>query len=308
MKDHNNIFKTIFTFIGVLVLIYGYAFSNILHFTLEDYLDLRPQSSFYMGKEYATSLSYLLLSGIAILVLTYFKQRLFFKDNSLKDLPWIKKTTYWIMITALIISFFHLIYVMYLYFSGKSLEEELYKALITLCVLGIGTAYVWFESTISPRLSLGSYYLVVCFTYLLSAGLSLGFTFHFASPKLLRELRKDHELFKSMSTLADSAKEYFINMHTLPHSKEEMAQKGLSVGLEQTEPTYKKIEDSLFEVCATFHYDSRKYKRNSPHLGKDFFKPGYQCQRFMVESKEGHTSLRSLKGNSIYIYLFQGNQ
>jgi hypothetical protein len=302
-----GLFNLLYFFGIMCLLIVGWTFSNILHFAIEDVYHQPPQYNMFFGMEYATSTSWLLITSLVFLVLSFYSGRLLRKEPALFHAGKRQFFLKVLLVAGCIVAAFYIVHIIYSFFSGKSDVYGLLRILVTLFVLLCGMVYALIEYRCEGFVRRQGYFFFLSFFILLASATGVSITLHNASPAALRVLHQDLKRTEDIKTIAFGVKTYFKSYEKLPASLEELADKGILKKQNLQDPInepyqYKPIAHQSFEVCAAFQGNDALARR----VHRDVhFEKGLQCQRFFIEtSKEGHLKLTISTSPSIHINVY----
>jgi hypothetical protein len=302
-----GLFNLLYFFALFCLLILGFTFSNILHFAIEDIYQQPPQFSMFFGSEYAKSTSWLLITSIVFLSLSFYLGYLLRKEPALFYAGKRQFLLKILLVTGSIVASFYIVHIVYSFFSGKSDIYGLLRILVTLFVLSCGMVYALIESRCEMFVRHKGYFVFLSFFIFLASATGVFITLHNASPTALRTLHQDLKRTEDIKTIAFGIKTYFKSYEKLPSTLEELADKGILKKQDLHDPVkeayqYKAVAPQSFEVCTTFQGNDKLARR----LHRDVqFEKGFQCQRFFIEAnKEGHLKLTISPSANIHINIY----
>ena len=295
---------------NLCLFISGLTFSNILHFSIEDHFHQPLESSFFFGREYALSLSWLLMTSLIYIILTFVIKHnqdryfeIFFTKGRIRTLNVLLCIGY-------VFTFLYVVNIIYSFFSGHSDSYGLLRIGVTFTLLILGIVYTFFESRYF-NISKNKFYLFSITTLLCFMNIwSINLTFKYASPHMLKQYKEDAQKIHNVKTIAIEIKKYYQNFGRLPVALNILNDYGFLSSVSSIQDyTYKAVTNQSFDICTTFEKDSEAARRITRHKPFNYhFQKGRQCERFFLKKiKAGGFVLKSDFSPNITIQ-FYGNE
>lgn len=308
-RTRKDMYIFIFAVAQICLFIVGLTFCNIVHFSIEDHFGEPTQSTVFFGEEYAYSMSWMLLTSLTYIALTFVHKRLSRQEPELLLSKSRQALLNTLIIAGSCMTFFYLIHTIYSFFDGTSDEYGLLRVFVTLSVLTMGIGYAWLESRSLNFIQTSAYTLILAIVLIIANIAAVSLTIHYASPKLIRMYKRDVKKIQDVHDIATSVKQYYDNFNRLPDSLKLLDDYGLSRLLrskvDSASYTYSILTPQSFEVCTVFESNSDVAKRLGrnylPYFKYNFLK-GQQCEHFFVaRNSEGNVEIKSEFSPNIYI-------
>lgn len=301
-----RLFKSLYFFFIIVMMIIGYATTEILSFAIEEaFMQPVVYSLFNIwGPEFAKSAAWLILSSIVMIPLAVIQKRISMKNKEFYTLSFRHKLINMAILIGLVTSFVYILMMTYSYFSGRSDPVGMYRVVSTIIMILLGLAVLWFEKYLSPKLHLTVYLSIFLIPMISCVALGTTLTLRYASPAKMRQVNEDLNKIEALENLALLIKNYFIIHGKLPKDKNSVLQEGKSTLLEEFYDVihYAIVDDTTFKLCTHFdtnYSDARRITR----LRNRFYKMGKHCLVFSLAKHKGNTSITVSHNHNIQIVL-----
>ena len=304
-----DMYVFIFAIAQICLFIVGLTFCNILHFAIEDHFGEPTQSTLFFGEEYAYSMSWMLLTSLTYIALTFVHKRLSRQEPELLLSKSRQTFLNVLIIMGSCMTFFYLIHTVYSFFDGTSDEYGLLRVLVTLSVLTMGIGYAWLESRSLNFIQTSAYTILLSILLVIANIVAVSLTMHYASPKLIRMYKRDVKKIQDVHNIATSVRDFYSNFNRLPDNLKLLDDYGLTSLLrskaDASSYTYSILTQQSFQVCTAFESNSDMAKRLNrnylPYFKYNFLK-GQQCEHFFVaRNSTGNIQMKSEFSQNIYI-------
>jgi hypothetical protein len=166
-----------------------YAANSLIHFVIEDALDLAPEYTLLFGYEYGRCLSYMIVSSVSFLVIMHLRRHLptmFVLDKKKEN-----KAYFGILIASSSFCALYSTRLLYLYLSGRTDTGALLNITTTVCVLIIGTLYFLLEKKDVKNSNFKVYAAAIYGLWGVFLGGGITAIHIYAPPAVLRKLNND---------------------------------------------------------------------------------------------------------------------
>lgn len=287
----------------------GFAAVNIFHFAVEDYFQTDIIHNFLLGEEFALSQSILIVSSLFFIAFSFLYTRC---HQDIFILSSFKKKVLLLAMAIIGLSIFtYICLVVYSFFSGKSDPYGLIRMLATFFVLFIAIFLMFLRFKANDIFYTKKIILLdnICLFMLLLP--ATYFTFYFAPPSLMKQVKHDYESAQILQTISGKVFSYYDKNENLPFKLENLSEKGyfkhLSFNIDDV--SYRKNTERTYSLCSHFHTDSDDHKRHKKRFrfygtsSQDLvYKKGLYCFHYEVKKNINGLHKNILVSGSIDIH------
>lgn len=284
-----------FGMISSCIAIIGVSASNILHFAIEDYYQSDIIPSYFLGIEYATSQSVLIVASLLFILILCFENRL---KRSVDLYKPIHRKFFLFLTSIMILSILiYIVLVVYGYFAGKSDVGGLQRILVTLFFLSFGICSAYFRFSESENFLItyskfieGSFVIILCI-------ITVSITLHFAAPNSLMNYEKDIKKTQKIEFLSKIIEQYNKRNKELPENLNQLSAAGYfnKEYITLSDYKYELKKNNQFEICTTFLTNKNDFiRRQKKHKNGLRFEKGDFCFQYQV-GKENTNMIFSYK-------------
>ena len=303
----------LFFFQSIFLIAFGVAFSNILHFFIEDSLMIgEPIRSWLFVDSYSTNMSCVIITSIAFFICQFFQRKFCqFNDSYFKA----KLRGYFLFVLLCLftlMSTFYVVQVLSKYLEGHGDSAALLRGLVTIVLFALGALYAFVEMK-KPEIATSKGYGRLLNLAVLASLITAGVLFnHIASPNKLRTAREDVTRVKDMKEIDQRVQRYFKDHGQVPESLKTLVSKGYLDSKHYKDPKktvydYTKVSKNTFQVCAHFSTPKGLLRRQEKYLYKGInYALGHRCQKTRLTLQASKTNPKAQK-NLLVFRAFKGN-
>lgn len=302
-KKISNFFNFVYYPLLFLIIVSVYwSLKAIFVYTLEDLYALGSHSYVFLSYEYGDKTSALLVSVLIFSCLQSFYVKTLKQENIRFEEYRFRLGLLW---TATIIAFLNSAYDVFVitsdFLRGRTEPLTLVETVITFTLALLTFFYMWADLRLK---SFNKHFVFTSTGVLLSlCVLGIGIALYQAPPWLMKKQHEDLKRFQAVQTLQQEVKRFYERYFKLPQDLETLSRKMenspaiLKDPITQTPFSYKVMDRDAFEICATYHMDSKKAWRLSPFANRESYQQGLFCHKYVVglPAPQGHCIEECLK-------------